>query len=100
MIAGKNPSMFEKWWALRVGVGLNCLLVREASSRAVRRPRIVTTSAASFKRGGMDITGVFSGVMLEVSSSPARILPQASRLMGFKTAGWFSLMGERALNRG
>ena len=79
---------------------MNCLLVSEASSSAVKRPRIVTTSAASLRRGGIDMTGVFRGVMLEVISRPARILPQASRLIGFRTAGWFSLIGDNALNRG
>lgn len=82
------------------GAGLNCLLVRDASSRAVSRPRIVTASAASLRRRGIDIIGVFKGVMFEVISRPATILPQASRLIGLMTAGLFSLMGERALKRG
>ena len=100
MIAGKNPSMLEKWCRLRWGAGLNCLFVSVASSRATRRPRTVTTRAASFSRGGIVITGVLKGVMLEVIRSPAIMLPQASRLMGLRTAGLFSLIGESGANRG
>lgn len=92
--------MLEKWWADKLGVGLNCLAVRDASSRAISRPAIVTARAASFSSGGMVMTGVFSGRMLEVIRRPAIMLPQASRLMGLMTAVLFSLMGERALNRG
>lgn len=79
---------------------LSCLLVRVASSKAIIRPRIVTTSAASLRRGGMDMTGVFSGIILEAIKRPAIMLPHASRLIGLITAGLFSLIGERALNRG
>ena len=79
---------------------MNCLLVREANSRARSKPRIVTVRAASFSRGGIDITGVFKGRMFEVISRPAMMLPQASRLIGLITAGLFSLIGERELNRG
>jgi len=81
-------------------VGLNCLLVRVASSKAIIKPRIVTIRAANFRRGGIDITGVFRGVILEVIRRPAIMLPQASRLMGLITAGLFSLIGDKALNRG
>ena len=92
--------MFEKLCNLMVGVGLNCLAVREASSMAVKRPRIVTIRAASFSRGGIVIIGVFVGRAFEVRTRPATMLPQASRLMGLITAGSFSLMGERDRNRG
>lgn len=81
-------------------MGLNCLVVKEASSSAARSPAIVTVSAASFSRGGIDITGVFRGVILEVIRRPATILPQARRLIGLTTVGKFSLIGESALNRG
>lgn len=100
IIMGKKPSMFEKRWVGRWGVDLNCLLVRDASSRAISSPRIVTVKAASLSIGGIDITGVFSGRRLEVSRRPATMLPQASRLIGLRTAGLFSLMGESTLNRG
>lgn len=76
------------------------MLVREASSRAISTPRIVTRRAASFRTGGIVITGVFRGRMLEVIKRPATMLPQASRLIGLITAGLFSLIGERELNRG
>lgn len=97
---GKNPNMLEKWWGESFGVGLYCLLVSEASSSAVRRPIIVTARAAVLRRRGMDITGVFRGVMLEVIRRPAIMLPQANRLMGLITVGLFSLMGESGLKRG
>lgn len=97
---GKKPSMFEKWWEGRYGVVLICLEVMDASSRAIRRPSSVTIRAVSFRRGGMDMTGVFIGRMFIVISRPATILPQARRLIGLITAGLFSLIGERVLNRG
>lgn len=81
-------------------MGENCLLVKEASSRAVRTPMIVTARAANFRIGGMVIIGVFKGRILDVIRRPAMMLPQASRLIGLITAGLFSLIGERALNRG
>lgn len=79
---------------------LSCLLVSEASSRAVSRPRMVTISALNFSEGCMVIMGVFRGVMLEVIIRPAIMLPQASRLIGLITAGSFSLIGESAGKRG
>lgn len=100
MIVGKKPSIFEKRKVGRCGVGLNCLLVRDASSRAIISPRIVTVKAASLSKGGIDITGVFSGTRLEVIRRPATMLPQAKRLIGLRTAWLFSLMGGSALKRG
>jgi len=85
---------------LRVGVILTCLLVIDASSKAVSRPRIVTISALNFRVGCMVMMGVLSGIRLDVIRSPAMILPQASRLIGLITAGLFSLIGERAAKRG
>lgn len=38
--------------------------------------------------------------MFEVIKSPAAMLPQARRLIGLTTVGLFSLIGEKALNRG
>ena len=76
------------------------MLVREASSRAVRTPIIVTARAASFRMGGIVMIGVFKGRILDVIRSPAMMLPHASRLIGLITAGLFSLIGERVLNRG
>lgn len=100
MMAGKKPNMLEKWWGVSRGVGLNCLFVRDASSKARSRPRMVTVRAASLSIGGMDMTGVFRGRMLDVINRPAMMLPQARRLIGLITAGLFSLIGERELNRG
>lgn len=70
-----------------MGVGLCCLFVRVASSRAISNPEIVTRRAANFSKGGIDMTGVFRGVILEVIRRPAMMLPQARRLMGLITAG-------------
>lgn len=100
MIGGKKPSMLEKWWGASWGPGLNCLFVSMASSRAVSSPRIVTVRAASLSKMGMDITGVFRGVIFEMRTSPAMMLPQARRLRGLITIGLFSLIGGSALNRG
>lgn len=72
----------------------------DASSNAVRRPRIVTISALSFRVGCIVMMGVLRGRMLDVIRRPAIILPQASRLIGLITAGLFSLIGERAVKRG
>lgn len=79
---------------------MSCLAVREASSKAVSSPIMVTARAAVFRRRGIDMMGVFRGVMLEVIKRPAIMLPQASRLIGLITVGLFSLMGDRGLNRG
>lgn len=97
---GKKPNILEKLWAGRVGVGENCLLVSCVSSRAKRRPRSVTRRAITFRRGGMVIICVLGIIILEVIRRPAMILPQARRLMGFTTFGSFSLIGEKAENRG
>lgn len=85
---------------IKLGVVLYCLLVSRASSRAVSKPTTVTRRAASFRAGGIDITGVFIGTMFEVIRRPAIMLPQASRFSGLMTAGLFSLIGEIELNRG
>lgn len=83
-----------------MGWGLNCLLVSEASSKAIISPRTVTVRAASFNSGGIDITGVFRGVILSVIRRPARMLPQARRLIGLSARLLFSLIGGREENRG
>lgn len=81
-------------------MGLNCLLVSRASSRAINRPRIVTIKALSFSRGCMVMIGVLIGSVFEVIRRPARMLPQARRLIGLIVVGSFSLMGARGVNRG
>lgn len=79
---------------------MNCLFVKDASSRAINSPKMVTTRAASLRRGGIVMTGVFKGIMFEVIRRPATMLPQANRLIGLITAGLFSLIGDMGLNRG
>lgn len=64
------------------------------------KPITVTVRAAILRRVGMVITWVLRGRMLEVMSRPAIMLPQARRLIGLMTAGLFSLIGDRGLNRG
>lgn len=97
---GKKPNILEKWCVERRGEGLNCLAVSEASSSAVSKPSTVTIKAASLRSGGIDMIGVLTGVRFEVIRRPAMMLPQASRLIELSTAGEFSLIGERVLNRG
>ena len=92
--------MLEKLWVRIIGVVLNCLLVMEASSMAVSRPRIVTPRAASLRIMGMVMTGVLCGKKFEVMINPAMMLPQASRLIGLMTDGLFSLIGDSGRNRG
>lgn len=79
---------------------MNCLLVRDANSRAIIRPKTETIRAASLSKGGMDMTGVFRGRVLEIITKPATMLPPTSRFMGLTIAGSFSLIGDRGLNRG
>lgn len=100
MIAGKNPNIFEKWCNGIIGITFTCLLVMLASSMATSRPAIVTRRAAIFRVAGIVIIGVFIGRKFCVIMRPAIMLPQASRLMELITSGLFSLIGERARNRG
>lgn len=67
---------------------------------ATRSPTIVTTRAATFKIAGIVITGAFMGRKFCVITSPAMMLPQASRLIELMTSGLFSLIGARGRNRG
>lgn len=92
--------MLEKLWVSMFGVNLNCLFVNKASSNAARKPVAVTRRAASLIKGGIVIRGVFSGRMLEVMRKPAMMLPHASRLIEFISAGLFSSIGENGINRG
>ena len=100
MIGGKNPSMLEKLWSVRVGIILICLEVVVARARAMIRPVIVTASAAILRDKGIVIVGVFDGRKFEMIISPAMILPQARRSIGAITAEWFSLIGDSDENRG
>jgi len=67
---------------------------------AVKSPMAVTIRALSFNVGCIVMIGVFIGRKFDVIIRPAIMLPQASRLIGFKTAGLFSLIGESGRNRG
>lgn len=60
----------------------------------------MTARAASLRVEGMVMVGVFKGVMYEVINKPAKILPQASRLIGLIKLEWFSLIGGSGLCRG
>jgi len=82
------------------GVVLTCLVVIDASSRAVTSPRTVTIRALNLRVGCIVMTGVLRGTRLAVIRRPATMLPQASRLIGLMTAGLFSLIGESAAKRG
>lgn len=64
------------------------------------RPIVVTMRAVSFRLTGMVMVGVFEAKKFDVMIRPAIMLPQASRLIGLITAGLFSLMGDKGLNRG
>lgn len=75
--------MFEKWWGEGLGAGLNCLLARETSCRAIKKPRTVITRAVTFRYMGMVIVWVLKRFVLEVIRSPETTLPKASRLRGF-----------------
>lgn len=83
-----------------LGVCLNCLVVNEASSRAIINPRIETSRAANLRNKGIDIIGVFVGRRFNVIIKPATMLPQARRLIGLRACGLFSLIGDNEENRG
>lgn len=59
----------------------------------------MTIRADNFITGVITIIGVLLGSMLEVISRPARMLPQASRLIGFITSLGVSSIGERGAIR-
>lgn len=92
--------MFEKWCTEALYEVLIGLLVLAASSMATRSPATETIRAAIFRVAGMVITGVFRGRKLYVITSPAIILPQASRLIGSIADSASSLMGDSGRNRG
>lgn len=97
---GKKPSILEKLCKGMFGVILNCLDVRDASSRARSSPRPETRRALNFRVRGIVMIGVLVGRTYEVIRNPAMMLPQASRFNGLITRGLFSSMGEIAGKRG
>ena len=64
-----------------------------ASSRAKMRPRVVAIMAAVFVSMGIVIGGVCVGVMNDVMSRPATVLPKARRVIGLRVCGLFSFIG-------
>lgn len=99
-MGGKNPSMLEKLCSRSEGETLICLVVAVARASAIMRPTIVTSSAANLRESGIVIVGVFEGRKFRVRIRPAMMLPQARRSMGAVNVWWFSLIGDRAGNRG
>lgn len=63
------------------------------SSKARIIPRTVTRMAAVFVSVGIVIGEVFVGMMYDVMSRPARILPRARRVIGLMMVGLFSFIG-------
>ena len=88
----KYPSREEKF-TRGFGFGWAGVRVMFESSRARMTPRIVTRMAAILVTRGIVIGGVLVGVMKEVISIPAMMLPRASRVRGAVISGLFSLIG-------
>lgn len=63
------------------------------SSRARMMPAVVTRMAAVFVSRGIVIGGVCVGVMYDVISRPAMMLPKAKRVTGLVICGLFSFIG-------
>lgn len=76
------------------------MYVKLDRSIATIRPTIVTRIAAVLADKGMVRIGVFIGGIFEAIISPAIMLPQARRLIGFSAVGLFSLIGLRDGDRG
>lgn len=74
--------MLEGFWVV--------LFVIIVSSRAIKRPSIVTVSAAILMYVGIVVGGVFSGVVFSEMSNPAIMLPIARRVIGLIIVGLFS----------
>lgn len=84
------------------GVGLfnTRFEVRLLSSSAIINPETVTIIAVVFRYHGMVIIWVVVGGMLWEMKKPAKILPNANRLIGFINFGSFSLIIIVGGNRG
>lgn len=63
------------------------------SSRARMIPATVTRMAVVFVSRGIVIGGVCVGVMYDVISRPAMMLPRARRVIGLVICGLFSFIG-------
>lgn len=75
-------------------------MVKLLSSNAIIRPRVVIVKARSLIYQGIVRMGVLNGGMLKNTINPAKILPSARRLIGFKRFGLFSLIVISGGNRG
>lgn len=89
MIVLKKPSWFEKLFSFECFGDMNVVVCSD-SSKAYRRPKIVTSRADSFVIVDIVIIGVFIGVIVEIIAKPARILPSARRKIGFVMVLLFS----------
>lgn len=72
------------------GVFIENFEVRLLSSRAIAKPRIEISKAVSLIYQGIVRTGMFVGGILSEIRKPAKILPNASRLMGLMRSGLLS----------
>lgn len=76
-------------------------MVRLFSSSAIRNPNTEIIRAVVFKNHGIVRTGMLVGGILYEMTNPAKMLPNARRLIGFMRSGSFSLMeirgGENAV---
>lgn len=67
-------------------------MVRLFSSSAIRNPNTEIIRAVVFKNHGIVRTGMLVGGILYEMTNPAKMLPNARRLIGFMRSGSFSLM--------
>lgn len=67
-------------------------MVRLFRSSAIVKPAIVIIRAIVFRYQGIVIIWMVVGGMLYEMKNPARMLPSASRLIGFISRGLFSFM--------
>lgn len=74
--------------------------MRLFSSKASKNPRIETNSAVVFRYHGIVRIGTLVGGMLCEIKNPARMLPNARRLIGLIKFGLFSLIEIIGGNRG
>lgn len=74
--------------------------VRLFSSRASRKPRIEISRAVVFKYHGIVRIWMLVGGILYEIKNPARMLPNARRLIGLIRFGSFSLIEINGGNRG
>ena len=81
-------------------VFIDSFMVRLFSSSAIRNPNTEIIRAVVFKNHGIVRTGMLVGGILYEMTNPAKMLPNARRLIGFMRSGSFSLMEIRGGKRG